>query len=361
MELLIYIIPILVSLGFLVFKAKETVWWEYLLLIGGSVLLAFLLKQIITGIKTSDTEYLSGYVTQTTYYEPWNEEVEVTKTRTNSEGEEETYTETETRYHSAEYSYRTNMKRSEVWCSRDYHEALKKQFRVSGVFRDMHRHYYTQDGDAYDYFWDGTDETMKTLTETGTYRNQVKGSMSIFRMGREDSTLFDYPVPEKRGDQKVVLGNAKYDSRPIQILNAKLGKQYQVHIFVLLFYNEGPEIAERQKEYWEGGNKNELVVCLGMKRDSIQWCSPFSWSESPVVETRIKSWCLENPRLRIKELAAELERLVKENWKRREFKDFNYIETELRGGDYIIILVLVLVYIVGIGIWITKNEYRNLD
>ena len=360
MEIIIYLIPILVSLGLLVFVAKKVVWWEYLLLIGGSVLLAFLLKQGIVAIKTGDTEYWSGYITQTTYYEPWNEEVEVTKTRTNSDGKEETYTETETRYHSAEYTYQTNLRKWEYSCSRKFHEALKRQFQVRPVFRDMHRDYDTQDGDAYDYFWDGTDRTMRTITETHHYKNPMKGSRSIFKLSREDSTLFDYPEIQGQ-EQRVVLGNSKYPSRPLQLLNSKLGKEYQIHVFVLLFYNAGPEIAERQKEYWEGGNKNELVVCLGMKNDSVQWCSPFSWCDSPVVESKIKSWFLDNPRLSIESFSTYLGPMIKKEWKRKEFKDFDYIRTELGGWDYVIILVLILIYLGLISAWILRNEFENVD
>jgi hypothetical protein len=214
--------------------------------------------------------------------------------------------------------------------------------------------------DAYDYFWDGTDRTMRTITETHHYKNPMKGSRSIFRLSREDSTLFDYPEIQGQ-EQRVVLGNSRYPSRSVQILNSRLGKEYQIHVFVLLFYNAGPEIAERQKEYWEGGNKNELVVCLGMKNDSVQWCSPFSWCDSPVVESRIKSWFLDNPRLSIESFSAYLGPVIKKEWKRKEFKDFDYIRTELGGWDYIIILVLVLIYLGLISIWILNNEFENVD
>jgi hypothetical protein len=360
MEIIIYLIPILVSLGLLLFVAKKVVWWEYFLLIGGSVLLTFLLKQGIIAVKTSDTEYWSGYITQTTYYEPWNEEVEVTKTRTNSDGKEETYTETETRYHSEEYTYRTNLSRSESWCNKKFHEELKKQFQVHGVFRDMHRNYDTQDGDAYDYIWPGDDRTMRTITEEHLYKNPLKGSSSIFRLSRTDSNLFDYPgIVEK--EQRVVLGNAKYNPRPIQLLNSKLGKDYQIHIFILLFYNSSSEIAERQKEYWEGGNKNELVICLGMKNDSVVWCNPFSWCDRPVVESNIKSWFLENPKLNLESFSTYLGPEIKKNWDRKEFKDFDYIQTELGGWDYVIILVLVLIYIGLISTWILRNDFENVD
>ncbi len=34
------------------------------------------------------------------------------------------------------------------------------------------------------------------------------------------------------------------------------------------------------QDYWEGGNKNDFVVCFGSKNNKVTWCYPFSWADS---------------------------------------------------------------------------------
>jgi len=359
MEIIFFLIPIIVALWLLLVKTKNVVWWEYFLLIGGSVLITLAIRGIIIGIKTEDTEYLGGYVTETTYYEPWNELVTVTHTTTDSEGNTHTYTTTEVNSHGPSYNYKTSFGDTRG-CSKKEHEKIKNKFKVKPIFRDLHRNYYTKDGDAYSYSWSGKDATMITLTRTNKYRNPIKGSKSIFKLKRDgDSLLFDYPKIENK-DQRVILGRDNLDDRDLRILNSRLGKKYQVRAYLLIFPDTcGPEIAEKQKEYWEGGNKNELIICLGVKGDSVVWCNPFSWCDSPEVEVRLRDWYIENPKLNIKELCRFLKPCIIKYWSRKNFKDFSYIKTELNIIDNIIILIITLIYTIGVGIYVVKNEYEN--
>ena len=81
MEIIIFIIPFITA-AILVWKfRKETVWWEYIVLILPSLLFALLMEFAFKSSNTSDIEYLGDYVTKVTYYEEWDEMVWVTHTR----------------------------------------------------------------------------------------------------------------------------------------------------------------------------------------------------------------------------------------------------------------------------------------
>mgnify|MGYP003300289174 CR=1 FL=1 len=118
-------------------------------------------------------------------------------------------------------------------------------------------------------------------------------------------------------------------------------------------------LPEMQKSYWEGGNKNEFVVCLGIKGDSIIWSRPFSWSDSPNMEVLSRQYFIDNPKLDLVKYADWLKDTIPNEWQRKEFRDFNYLQIELSPIQYIIILILVLIYNVGISYWVIKNEYTN--
>ena len=81
MEVIIYIIPFITALFLLIVFNKKMVWWEYLVLIVPSLLFALITQLIMVSVNSSDIEYLGGYVNRITYYEPWDELVEVMHTR----------------------------------------------------------------------------------------------------------------------------------------------------------------------------------------------------------------------------------------------------------------------------------------
>ena len=77
MNIIVYIIPFVTAIILFLFFRKRVVWWEYIVLIIPSILFTVLVKWIMVETNSSDIEYLGTYVNQITYYEPWNELVEV--------------------------------------------------------------------------------------------------------------------------------------------------------------------------------------------------------------------------------------------------------------------------------------------
>ena len=101
------------------------------------------------------------------------------------------------------------------------------------------------------------------------------------------------------------------------------------HKLYVLQGNKPIEVSEQQKIYWEGGNKNELVICVGLDSlNNIKWNNTFSWCDAPELEIKIKSHLNENEKLNIPELCNFIENNLN-SWKRKEFKDFDYINSML--------------------------------
>ena len=74
MELLVFLIPFLVSAVLLLFFRKQTTWWEHAVLIIPSLLVGAGMIWAFERVESRDTEYLGGYGTKIRYYEPWNEQ-----------------------------------------------------------------------------------------------------------------------------------------------------------------------------------------------------------------------------------------------------------------------------------------------
>ena len=368
MEVLIFLIPIITA-GILAFKFREkTAFWEYVVVLVPSVLLFFALKYSFVYISSLDKEYLSDLVSKITYYEDWDETVMVTHTRTVSCGNGKTRTETyvvpERRYHPKRYVYETvTGETNDV--SEDEYKLICYKLNMPAVFKDMHRSYRSKDGDAYVTSWNRTRENSYPVTWTHLYQNKVKASSySIFKYGNmseeeiKENKLFDYPEI-KNNDQNPILGfNATdTDIDAVRYLNGYRGPKNQIHVFILCFNNPSLEVAEMQKAYWQGGNKNEFVVCLGVKNNTVIWCNPFSWSDEPMLEVKTRDYFIKYPDINFKDYAEWLDTQIDKNWHRKEFNDFNYLSIELSIGWYIAILIIILCYNVGISYWVITNEF----
>lgn len=368
MEILIFLIPI-VTVGILAFKFREkTALWEYVVVLVPSVLLFFALKYSFVYISSLDKEYLSDLVSKITYYEDWDETVMVTHTRTVPYGKgkirTETYVVPERRYHPKRYVYETvTGETNDV--SEDEYKLICYKLNMPAVFKDMHRSYRSKDGDAYVTSWNRTRENSYPVTWTHLYQNKVKASSySIFKYGNmseeeiKENKLFDYPEI-KNNDQNPILGfNATdTDIDAVRYLNGYRGPKNQIHVFILCFNNPSLEVAEMQKAYWQGGNKNEFVVCLGVKNNTVIWCNPFSWSDEPMLEVKTRDYFIKHPNINFKDYAEWLDTQIDKNWHRKEFNDFNYLSIELSIGWYIAILIIILCYNVGISYWVITNEF----
>ena len=368
MEILIFLIPI-VTVGILAFKFREkTAFWEYVVVLVPSILLFFAIKYSFVYISSLDKEYLSDLVSKITYYEDWDETVMVTHTRTVSCGNGKTRTETyvvpERRYHPKRYVYETvTGETNDV--SEDEYKLICYKLNMPAVFKDMHRSYRSKDGDAYVTSWNRTRENSYPVTWTHLYQNKVKASSySIFKYGNmseeeiKENKLFDYPEI-KNNDQNPILGfNATdTDIDAVRYLNGYRGPKNQIHVFILCFNNPSLEVAEMQKAYWQGGNKNEFVVCLGVKNNTVIWCNPFSWSDEPMLEVKTRDYFIKHPDINFKDYAEWLDTQIDKNWHRKEFNDFNYLSIELSIGWYIAILIIILCYNVGISYWVITNEF----
>ena len=244
-------------------------------------------------------------------------------------------------------------------------DQLRRQFGTEMQFVDMHRRYHTLDGDAQDYHFDGDWTKARTLSESHHYQNKVQASRSIFKFenisnSRADSlSLFHYPdiIDD---DQTPFLGYTpdSQTEKRFRWINARYGKQYQFRIYLLFYRNKNVNIVEHQRSYWQGVNKNEMAVCIGIDdSDHVQWCECLSWSDTPRLESKTRQFFLESDSLRLMDYANHLVKWVPHDWHRKSFKDFDYLTIELSDTQYWLIIILTLIYNVGMSVWVVRNEY----
>ena len=317
----------------------------------------------------ADTEYLGSYVTRIRHYDAWNEYIHRTCTRTVGSGKHqrtETYDCSYVDYHPERWTYFDARNKEEYFMTDNEFNVVRKILGTPSVFIDMHRDYYTKDGDAQEWAWDGSIENSYTLSSEHDYKNKVKASRSIFKFEDIDYQqarklgLFEYPDIVLY-DQNPVLGLKipKNQEKAMRWLNGYYGERKQFRVFVLFFTNKPEEIVEKQRSYWQGGNKNELVVCVGIdKNKHVKWCNAFSWCDSPVVGVKSRDWFMSNP-VNLEKYAEYIGPIVKKEWHRKNFEDFDYLTIELTDVQYWAIIIILLIFNIVMSSWIVTNNYKN--
>lgn len=377
MEVIIYILPFITALFLLIVFHKKMVWWEYIVLIAPTLLFVFLIQIIMIEINAIDTEYLGSYVTRITYYEEWDEMVWRTKTRrvpcgVDSNGHTkyrtETYQVRERAYHPEKWVYVDSESKTEHQISKETYDIIKKRLSSKPIFRDMKRKYHRIDGDAYDIFWDKSVNHIYEITTPHEYKNKIsaKESHTIFKFSNisEDEAnkigLYDYPKVNDLTQNPILGGNpSDNEIQRIKYINAMYGKQYQFRCYILIFENKDISISEKQKAYWQNGNKNEFVVCLGVENNIVVWSNSFSWCDEPKLEVSTKEYFIQNQQLDIDKYGQWLQTQIPIKWKRKEFNDFEYIKVGISGGQYLTLLIIMIILNIGISIWLVRNDIRN--
>jgi hypothetical protein len=328
-----------------------------------------------------DTEWLGGYVTEVRYYEDWNEKVSCRhpiycsrrvcsgsgKTRScHSEsyvcGHVHLY---DVDYHPEHWTAETTLGRYNIEHSK--YNKLIDQFGTGKQFVELNRNYHTDDGDMYSTMWGKQEETLEPVATTETYENRPKASHSIYHFQELDSAEiktykpFEYPEIYDQYTQTTLLGyHDPTNLHKLQVVNSLLGATKQVRVFLLVFRNQPREAGLVQERYWQGGNMNEIVVCVGIdSQDNITWGNVFSWTESTGVKIKIKNDIEATGILDLSRTIDMIQDEIKFEWKRKDFHEFDYINIDPTIPQFIWIYILTLLINVGIAYWIIVNEFED--
>ena len=341
--LLIPIIAVFVLFKF--FNHRVTIW-EFFIPFVATLITILIMKFSTEAAQTVDTEYWSEPASHAIYSEPWDEEVpcnhsyncNCTKDDKGNESCQTCYQHSyDVDYHPAYWAI-VSESGYEVRITQDKFNSLCSRWK-NKVFEDKHRDYHEIDGDWYVTYWKKESENLECMVSEHYYENRVQASNSVFNYPEvlEDEKtryqLYDYPGITDGYKQVNVLGmgdsTRRNSNRKLEILNAELGKSKQVKVFVLLFRNLPEVAAFKQECYWKGGNKNEVVVCIGIDDAlKVKWCKSFSFTENSEIKINIRNYVTDMPVLNCSKIVDFLYGEVNKNFERKKFKEFSYISVE---------------------------------
>ena len=376
MVVFFYLFPILTCLY--LYQTMGTVLepWVYVACVLGSWLLTGLIHWWMYKARVSDDEYLGSFISSVTHEDAWTElipyyvSVPAGKDRNGN-----TIYRQEMRiqhlYHPESWWMDTNinsrysMSRSsfqnviERWRTEPFNYSRSGSNILGGTrygrsysFSDV-LNLYENENNPMDNL--SVRDSFFPLTEEHKYTNKVRNSHSIFKFEAiskkraKELGLFEYPSVNSFY-QPCILGREfpQEVKDAFLFLNSWYGSQHQIHVYVLCFdAAKGIKIAEQQRAYWEGGNKNEFVVCLGLDGDQVKWSHAFSWMDEPTLSVMTEDYFRDHEELDLLAFCNWLRENLS-SWKRKSFKDFSYLSVSLTPTQNYVLLALVIAINIGI-------------
>lgn len=377
------IIPILAALvGWVWFKNK-IVWWEIFIPILASALFILISFYTMKTITLDDVEYNSYVVTEARHYEAWETWRKKTCSRTYTTGSGK-HRRTHTVHYDCsycdynpEYYVMIDSDGNKIRISEEKYKSLIKLWQSTPKFVDLHRdirHHggCGKDGDMYQIFWDGKVNSSITTTYTKHFSNILKCNHSAFNypdIEKEKATatgLYEYPEIGAFNHQLSVLGIEKFNSnsrnkiiKTLDYINGVYGRKYKVKIFTLFYKNKDIDIAFQQEAYWDGGNQNEIIVCIGLNDSgNIEWVKPFSWCDNKRVLIDIREDIMETSIKDEKTFYNAYMNAIKTNWHYKSFKDFNYLSFEPTAGQLWFVYIFTIIISVACVWWAIVNDEK---
>jgi hypothetical protein len=276
----------------------------------------------------------------------------------------------------------TNSLGQEFSITKEHYYRLRKLWNSTPQFLELNRDINTsffgcgQDGDAYVIKWDLQALTSRSTTASNTYDNRVQAAHSAFDfldVSEQDVKaykLFEYPELEGYTQENVLgldsmsyIPRNKIDTFKVlaHYLNGKLGPEKHARIYFLFFEAKDQLVASMQEAYWDGGNDNELVICIGIdpKTQNLRWVKPFSWTPNRQVIPEIREEIMEVGKFDPVEISNRVESVVRAKYKRKDFKEFSYLTVDPPAWSIWVTAILTAIITFLISRWATINDIGN--
>ncbi len=375
------LIPLIGAFILLRWYRHTLAWWE--VAIPSIVCFFFILifKFSVEKVQVNDTEYHGALVTEARYYEYWETYVRRICYRTVKAGKSTISVPYDCSYcdKNPPRWVIVNSLGQEFSVSEKYYNYLMKLWNSTPQFVEINRSINHggwgcgEDGDMYKVTWDKDPLHAKATTTSHWYENRVQAAHSAFdfldvsEADIKNYKLFAYPEIDGWKQETVLgldslkqikKGNANFFKQQSDYLNGKLGTKNKVHIFFLFFKDQPQLAASMQEAYWDGGNDNELVICIGMnsKNNRIDWVKPFSWSTNrriiPEVREEIMGIGFFNPGA----ICKVVEKSVTDHYKRKDFKEFSYLSVEPPEWAKWVTAIVTALITFFVSRWATINE-----
>jgi len=347
--LILFGIPALVAMGFLIFGKHRITLWEFLAQLGAQAIVAGISIGIAYYANTHDTEV-------------WNAKV-VSKAR--EEGP-------------CVHAYPCNCRM--VSCGKDCEYlhcdiCFMHSYDVSWYVRNNIGERFTistvdMQGLIEPKRWTVVEKDDPTSTTHG-YTNYIKAAPgTLFKRESEfekfAATLPAYPLDtydyyhlNRVIPVGVNLPDLNHWNGHLMVMNSNLGPAKKVNVVVVVVVNQPPEWFHALEAKWVGGKKNDVIPVIGVNPDlTIRWVDVMAWVKSAMVKVTIRDDLLALGKLDRLPVMDIIGRNIVQHYVRQPMSEFEYLKASITPSPtaWIISLLVGMLVAVGLGIFFYLHE-----
>ena len=125
----------------------------------------------------------------------------------------------------------------------------------------------------------------------------------------------------------------------------QLGHSKQVNIIVIMTEIDDPTYRYAIENAWLGGEKNDVIVMLGLDGNIIKWADVMTWalnSGNELFHVTLRDSLLALGTVDATEIATTITTTISSKYDRPHMKDYEYLAKEVTPANWVIILAIVL-------------------
>ena len=190
-------------------------------------------------------------------------------------------------------------------------------------------------GGIFECYWTKDFDRIYPVSEIHRYKNKVRYSQSVLKYKEPTKELEkQYPRPADNDNVSPIIayGGKSFSEAEADLLrrvSAVLGPKCRIHPILMVF---GPEtsrgVIDDVLSAWGGPNKNELVTFISLDGDVVKWCDVQSWMDDTTIHGTIRDAMMAD-KFSVKRYADLLLKYVPLQWKKKDFRDFEYLQIEI--------------------------------
>jgi hypothetical protein len=328
-----------------------------------------------------DKEYWNLHFTRATYTEFWQTWVHETCSRCTSHDKNGNCTHTESYDcshcddHAAHWDAMDNNGHERNISQSKYQELVALWHNENKQMLNRHIIYHQnlfggkcgQDGNAFfTVLKNDSLQNMSCITEPHEYENRIKFSKNVFSFQPVDSAdkhlyeLYNYPSENLYDYNPILGGNDIAASKQLNRWNAKISAIKKCHLLICIYKNKSNDAATKQEAYWKGGNKNEVVLCIGINdQNKIIWTYVFSWTDNQLLKIELRDKVLAMNSLNLLKIVDFFGNTAYHSHGaiKKSFKQFSYITVEPTTTAIIVAFFITLILTIGLCLFGTLNPF----
>lgn len=348
--LILFGIPALIALGFLIFGNRNVTLWEFLAHLGAQAIVAGASIGIIYYANTSDTEVWNGVITGKARVEVHCRHAYPCNCRTVSCGDDCSTIICDTCYfHSYDVDWDVKDSLGEGWsiATIDW-QGLKEPPRWTKTTvgePTSSKHGYTN------YLKAAPDSLFRRTTD---YK-QYKGTIPAY-----PQSIYDYWHLDRIVCDGVAVTDVRKWNDRLSEINSELGARKQCNVLVVIVRDRSPDWFYALEHDWIGGKKNDIITVVGADaKGSISWVNVMALTKNEMVKVKLRDdiQALGNIDSMDKVMTI-LRDGITAYYVRRPMEDFAYLRSCITPSvtEWIISLIIGTIISIGLGVFFLMNE-----